>query len=70
MIGFTYENYTVTEGVDIFTDITVDIKSETKIEQSVIVRVSTQANSANGIFIQGSSSMWHTVVNMNEFLVS
>ena len=53
VIGFTYKNYTVTEGVDIFTDITVDLKSETKIEQSVIVRVSTQANSANGMFIEG-----------------
>ena len=50
-IGFTYENYTVTEGVDMFTDITVDLKMEAEIEQSVVVRVSTQADSANGMYI-------------------
>ena len=49
MIGFAYENYTVTEGVDMFTDITVDLKMEAEIEQSVVVRVSTQADSAKGM---------------------
>ena len=51
MIGFTYENYTVTEGVDMFTDITVDLKMEAVIEKSVVVRVSTQADSARGTYI-------------------
>ena len=49
MIGFTNENYTVTEGVDMFTDITVDLEAE--IEQSVVVRVSTQADSAKGMYV-------------------
>ena len=49
MIGFTNENYTVTEGVDMFTDITVDLEAE--IEQSVVVRVSTQADSAKGTYV-------------------
>jgi hypothetical protein len=49
MIGFTYENYTVTEGVDVFTDVTVLVMEE--IEQSVVVRVITQADSAKGTFI-------------------
>ena len=49
MFGFTYENYTVTEGVDMFTNITVDLQAE--IEQSVVVRVSTQADSAKGTYV-------------------
>ena len=57
MIGFTYENYTVTEGVDMFTDITVDLKMEAEIEQSVVVRVSTQANSANGMYVYSSNKV-------------
>ena len=51
MVGFTYENYTVTEGVDIFADLTVDLKMEAVIEQSVVVRVSTQADSAKGTYV-------------------
>ena len=48
MIGFTYENYTITEGEDMLTNITVDLQAE--IEQSVVVRVSTQADSAKGTY--------------------
>ena len=51
MIGFTYENYTVIEGVNVFTDITVDLKMEAEIEQSVVVRVSTQTDSAKGTYV-------------------
>ena len=51
MIGFTYENYTVIEGVNVFTDITVDLKMEAVIEQSVVVRVSTQTDSAKGMYV-------------------
>ena len=51
MIGFTYENYTVIEGVNVFTDITVDLKMEAEIEQSVVVRVSTQTDSAKGMYV-------------------
>jgi hypothetical protein len=50
MIGFSYENYTVTEGVDVFTDITVGLVLG-QIEQDVVVRVITQAASAKGTFI-------------------
>ena len=48
-IGFTYENYTVTEGVDMFTGITVGLV-EGEIEQSVVVTIDTQADSAMGTF--------------------
>ena len=51
MIGFTYENYTVIEGVNVFTDITVDLKMEAVIEHSVVVRVSTQTDSAKGMYV-------------------
>ena len=66
MVGFTYENYTVTEGVDMLTNITVDLDAE--IEETVVVRVSTQADSARGTYVCMFNV--HTVVNMNEFLIS
>jgi hypothetical protein len=49
MFGFTDENYSVTEGVDMFTDVTVGLMGE--IEQNVVVTVSTQPDSAKGTFI-------------------
>ena len=52
MIGFNVENHTVTEGVDMFTDITVDLL-DGELGEKVVVTVSTQADTAIGKSIQG-----------------
>ena len=52
MIGFTVENHTVTEGMDMFSDITVDLLVG-ELGRQVVVTVSTQADTAMGKFIQG-----------------
>lgn len=49
VIGFYYENYTVLEGVDAFTDITVGLLNG-GLGQEVVVTVSTQAGTATGKF--------------------
>ena len=47
MIGFNFENYTVSEGMDIFTDITVELISG-RLGREVMVTVDTLNGSAKG----------------------
>ena len=47
MIGFHGENHNVTEGMGMFTDITVDLLNG-GLGQEVVVTVSTQADTAKG----------------------
>lgn len=50
MIGFATENHTVTEGVGMFTDITVDLLFG-GLGQELVVTVSTQNGTAKSKFI-------------------
>ena len=50
MIGFTEEIYTVSEGVGMFTDITVGL-IEGGLGLEVVITVSTQTDTAKGKFI-------------------
>ena len=50
MIGFTEENHTVSEGVGMFTDITVGL-IDGELGQEVVVTVSTQTGTAKSKFI-------------------
>ena len=47
VIGFKYDSHTVSEGVDIFMDITVDLL-DGGLGQEVVVTVNTQAGTAKG----------------------
>ena len=47
MIGFNLENYNVSEGVDIFTDVSVELISG-RLGQEVMVTLDTQSGSAKG----------------------
>ena len=49
MIGFHFKNYSVSEGVDTFTDITVELTSG-RLGQEVMVTVDTQSGAAKGKF--------------------
>ena len=47
VIGFMYENYTVSEGIDLFNDVTVELISG-QLGQEVMVTLNTESISATG----------------------
>jgi hypothetical protein len=49
VIGFTDENHTVSEGVGMFTDITIDLLNG-ELGQELVVTVSTQPGTAKSKF--------------------
>ena len=61
MIGFNDTNHNVTEGVGMFTDITVDLLNG-KLGQNVEVTVNTQAVTAKGKFNKVSSKCYKIMI--------
>ena len=68
MIGFTEENHTVSEGVGMFTDITVGL-IEGELGQEVVITVSTQTDMAKSKFILCTLQQYyhHSIVTFTKF---